>query len=150
MNTNDNNGLRPHEEYLQEATGGEGMYNGHGMVRESDALKALDLLREDMRKELERRDYGSKPNTDLEVSLGGYWNANSSKKRAEIIRRAFDWIDALIEYNQLLSDECSELVGMAAIHGWKSNRVEQGKKLRLQIANITGEPPSTKQEGEEK
>lgn len=38
--------------------------------------------------------------------------------------------ETLIEYNQLLTDECSDLVGVAAVHGWKSKRYEKGKEYR--------------------
>lgn len=40
------------------------------------------------------------------------------------------------EYNKLLSDEISELVGVAKVHGWKSQRHDAGQSLRERINNI--------------
>lgn len=49
MNINDNNGLRPNEEYLLEAEKFYLEQMPHGVIMGSEiALKALDLLREDM------------------------------------------------------------------------------------------------------
>jgi hypothetical protein len=45
-------------------------------------------------------------------------------------------VEALKEYNQLITDELNDLVGVAAVHGWKSNRVEQGEKLREKIKRL--------------
>ena len=39
------------------------------------------------------------------------------------------------EYIKLLIDELDELVGMAAVHGWRSTRFEKGVELRSKIAN---------------
>jgi hypothetical protein len=48
-------------------------------------------------------------------------------------------VKVLENYNQLLSDECSSLVGMAAVHGWKSDRFEAGVKCREEISNLKKE-----------
>jgi hypothetical protein len=48
-------------------------------------------------------------------------------------------VSALDEYAQLLTDEMNDLVGIAHVHGWKSDRAEQGKVLREKIANLKGE-----------
>jgi len=40
------------------------------------------------------------------------------------------------EYIKLLTEELNEVVPIAYIHGWKSNRYEQGKKLRKKLSNI--------------
>jgi len=45
-------------------------------------------------------------------------------------------IQAYEEYNQLLADECSELVSTATIHGWKSSRVKAGEKAREKIERL--------------
>ncbi len=37
------------------------------------------------------------------------------------------------KYVQLLTDELNEVVGMAALHGWKSTRAERGQVLREEI-----------------
>lgn len=42
------------------------------------------------------------------------------------------------EYIKLLTDELSEVVSMAFVHGWRSNRFEAGKKLREEIASLNG------------
>ena len=38
------------------------------------------------------------------------------------------------EYNKLLSDELDEVVTIAYIHGWRSNRFVQGEQLRKELA----------------
>lgn len=38
------------------------------------------------------------------------------------------------EYIKLLGDELNDVVVMASIHGWKSDRVEQGEEMRREIA----------------
>lgn len=55
-------------------------------------------------------------------------------------------VKATEEYNQILSDECSEVCSMA--YGWASTRVEAGKVAREKVkalkesfAEITGENP---------
>ncbi len=45
-------------------------------------------------------------------------------------------LEALQEYIRLLNTELTELVGTAAIHGWRSHRVEQGKELRNKIEEL--------------
>jgi len=40
------------------------------------------------------------------------------------------------EYFQLLRDEIIELSSIAAVHGWSSKRVEQGKALRQKIIEL--------------
>jgi len=42
-------------------------------------------------------------------------------------------VKQLEEYCNLLGDECSDLVGMASVHGWKSNRYEKGVEIRSNI-----------------
>jgi hypothetical protein len=42
------------------------------------------------------------------------------------------------EYIKLLTDELSDVVSMAFVHGWRSNRFEVGKKLREEIASLNG------------
>ena len=42
-------------------------------------------------------------------------------------------IAALEKYNELLSDELSELVSLAAVHGWRSTRFEEGVRQRAEI-----------------
>jgi vacuolar-type H+-ATPase subunit I/STV1 len=40
------------------------------------------------------------------------------------------------EYNKLLSDELDEVVTIAYIHGWRSNKFEQGKQMRDELADL--------------
>ena len=40
------------------------------------------------------------------------------------------------EYIKLISDELTDVVGIASVHGWKSNRYEQGKLLREKIERL--------------
>jgi len=42
-------------------------------------------------------------------------------------------IEKLEEYIKLLGLEIDDLVGIAYVHGWRSEHVEQGKKLREEI-----------------
>jgi hypothetical protein len=42
-------------------------------------------------------------------------------------------IKAYEDYIKLLDEELNELVGVAYVHGWRSSRAEQGKKLREEI-----------------
>lgn len=53
-------------------------------------------------------------------------------KKDELIRK-------LEEYNRLLVREIDSLIGVAAVHGWKSQLVEEGEKLRSDIANLKAE-----------
>jgi hypothetical protein len=39
----------------------------------------------------------------------------------------------LIDYIEMLSRELDEAADMAALHGWKSTRVNQGKRLRAEL-----------------
>jgi len=45
-------------------------------------------------------------------------------------------VKAQNEYINLLVDEQRECIGLATVHGWKSERFEQGKKLRDKIAEL--------------
>ena len=45
-------------------------------------------------------------------------------------------ITALEEYVELLSDEITELAGLASVHGWKSSRYKQGVKCREKILKL--------------
>lgn len=40
------------------------------------------------------------------------------------------------EYIQLLTDELSDMAGMAYVHGWRSTRVEKGQELRDKISQF--------------
>lgn len=73
-----------------------------------------------------------------ELSLHNYWDSNTSEDRVEIVERAFKMIEKQKEYIAVLNEELNGLIGMASVHGWKSNLVEQGKKLRDEMALLQG------------
>ena len=73
-----------------------------------------------------------------ELSLHNYWDSKTSEDRVEIVERAFKMIEKQREYIAVLNEELNGLVGMASVHGWKSNLVEQGKKLRDEMALLHG------------
>lgn len=73
-----------------------------------------------------------------ELSLHNYWDSNTSEDRVEIVERAFKMIEKQKEYIALLNEELNGLVGMASVHGWKSNLVEEGKKLREEMSFLHG------------
>ena len=73
-----------------------------------------------------------------ELSLHNYWDSNTSEDRVAIVERAFKMIEKQKEYIAVLNEELNGLVGMAVVHGWKSNLVEQGKKLRVEMALLHG------------
>jgi pyoverdine/dityrosine biosynthesis protein Dit1 len=73
-----------------------------------------------------------------ELSLHNYWDSSTPEGRTEIVERAFKMIEKQKEYIALLSEELDGVVVIAAVHGWKSNLVEQGKKLRGEMALLHG------------
>jgi len=52
---------------------------------------------------------------------------DQDRKDAQAIFKVYD------EYLKLYDIELGELMGIVVVHGWKSTRVEQGKKLRAKI-----------------
>lgn len=48
-------------------------------------------------------------------------------------------IKALEKYIVMLGKELDEVVPMASIHGWKSSRYEEGKKMREKIKKFKEE-----------
>jgi hypothetical protein len=40
------------------------------------------------------------------------------------------------KYISLLGEELDELASLATIHGWRSSRVSEGEKLRLEIESL--------------
>lgn len=49
------------------------------------------------------------------------------------LKPLWDLVGAYDNYINLLNDETNDLIGLAHVHGWKSKRVEQGKKARARI-----------------
>ena len=73
-----------------------------------------------------------------ELSLHNYWDSNTSEDRVEIVERAFKMIERQKEYIELLNQELNGLVGVASVHGWKSQLVEEGIKLREEMRLLHG------------
>jgi len=46
------------------------------------------------------------------------------------------YIEALIEYQELLGDELDELAPIAAVHGWKTKREGIGKRSRARLNKL--------------
>jgi len=61
-----------------------------------------------------------------------YQNAKEIQARKEIFQ-TYD------EYIALLTDELTELAGIASVHGWITSRFEQGKICRTKIKALKGE-----------
>jgi hypothetical protein len=81
------------------------------------------------------------------MGIAPYLVPSTELKQAERMREAYD------EYIQLLTDEISELAGMAAVHGWKSTRHEKGIELRKKIQDLctlSENPEENPGKGEEK
>ena len=53
------------------------------------------------------------------------------------------------EYNKLLSDELDEVVTIAYIHGWRSNKFEQGKQMRDELADLNAQLKQAESEPKE-
>ena len=53
--------------------------------------------------------------------------------KAELLYKIIEKQD---KYNKFLSDELNEVVTIAHIHGWRSNRFEQGKQMRDELASL--------------
>lgn len=49
---------------------------------------------------------------------------------------ARELVKAYQDYTQLLGDEISDTASVAYVHGWRSNRYEQGKVLREKIKQL--------------
>lgn len=52
------------------------------------------------------------------------------------VKRLNEKISKMSEYIGLLTDELNDVVPMASVHGWKSNRFEAGQNLRDQIKSL--------------
>lgn len=53
------------------------------------------------------------------------------------------------EYEALLIDEINSLIGTASVHGWKSQNVEKGAKLRDKINALKSGQPSPQEESQD-
>lgn len=49
---------------------------------------------------------------------------------------ARELVKAYQDYAQLLGDEINDMTAVAYVHGWRSNRYEQGKVLREKIKQL--------------
>lgn len=52
------------------------------------------------------------------------------------ISGALPLVEALDKYIELLVEELNETVSIAATHGWKSSRAEEGERQRNRIAEL--------------
>jgi len=66
----------------------------------------------------------------------GYNKCLSEVGELECPRVPSELIKAFQEYIVLLGKELDEVVPMASVHGWKSSRFEEGKKIREKIHNL--------------
>lgn len=96
---------------------------------------------------------------DKQLRLTAEWKAEREKQRLlqwplawaqEMVKRlgkgetvikevqfiSSDLMVAYDEYINLLNDEINSLIGIASVHGWKSQNVEQGKECRDRIAQF--------------
>lgn len=71
-----------------------------------------------------------------ELTFENYLKSNTSEDRIAIVERAFKMIDKQKEYINLLGQELKEACIIAAIHGWRSDRVEKGEDLRNEMFAI--------------
>ena len=74
-------------------------------------------------------------NQYIEDAIKDYTQGATEQSLIEKMK-AKEIIYALEEYQKLLCDELDEVVGMAAVHGWKSRRHEQGSQMRENIAKL--------------
>ena len=49
-------------------------------------------------------------------------------------------VEKLKEYIALFQAECNEMASLCHIHGWKSSRVEDGVRIRKEIAELESTP----------
>ena len=47
-----------------------------------------------------------------------------------------DLIKAYDDYIKMLGEEIDDLVGMAYVHGWRSERIEAGRECRQKIKDL--------------
>ena len=57
----------------------------------------------------------------------------------DMIDRMQNLIDTQDEYIKLLDAELQDLVPMAYNHGWRTQRAEEGERLRKKIADLKGD-----------
>ncbi len=57
----------------------------------------------------------------------------SGDRKIELIKTQQEYIDLLIA-------EINDLCGMASVHGWRSTRVDEGKRLREKIITLKNIP----------
>ncbi len=52
------------------------------------------------------------------------------------VSKSLPIVEVLNEYIKLLGEELNDTAQIAAAHGWKSNRIEQGNKLRTKLNDL--------------
>lgn len=68
-------------------------------------------------------------------------NALKDAINSPVSNKGKQLIEALEQYNNLLTDELNELVSITANNGWKSSRVAIGEQLRNKIAELNRQLP---------
>ena len=76
-------------------------------------------------------------NSNAALFIHGYLQA--CKVGQKKIERLKEIISTQDDYVKLLIEELDELAVFASVHGWKSTRYEQGKKLREKIIQLKEE-----------
>jgi len=98
-------------------------------------LHTKDELKDAVKRYAAEKDF--KPTSLMVVELvdfaGWLISQNSGKP---IVSGSLPLVEALDKYIELLVEELNETVSMAATHGWKSSRAEEGERLRNRIAEL--------------
>ncbi len=64
----------------------------------------------------------------------GAFIIKKERERAEQEKKELRELTVLLnDYNDLLGEEIKSLLGIASVHGWKSERAEKGRELREAI-----------------
>lgn len=100
----------------------------------NDRLRERDEAREELqktRKFLRDANLGAEINARINNSLAGEL-IELRRERDE----ARELVKAYQEYTKLLGDEINDMTAVAYVHGWRTNRYEEGKVLRDKIKRL--------------
>ena len=62
-----------------------------------------------------------------------YFEAKSKEEAEEKLVGYVDYMIGLTQYIELLKSECDDMAVIAHVHGWRSDRVEEGKRMRAEL-----------------
>ena len=93
---------------------------------------------EEFEKEYEA-DKGFWENLPNKKDIAKHFYLQARKVEKEEIKRLKEIISTQDDYVKLLTEELDELAIFASVHGWKSTRYGQGKKLREKIIQLKEE-----------